>query len=353
MLKVIELFAGVGSQTQALKNIGIDYEIVGISEWSINSIISYGTIHSDNKKYDISRQEILDELSKTTFSLNTKKPYDISKLTDKRLKLLYQNHKNSKNLGSISDIKGKDVSSCDLMTYSFPCQDISLAGKTKGLFEGKSSSLLWEVGRLLDEMKDEDKLPTYLLMENVKALTNKTHEKGYNMWKQKLEDFGYYNYQVILNSTDFGIPQNRERVFLISSKKELKIDIKKQILKTTLKDFIIDTEEYNGGFIVEDKTIITTNSFKYVRNTANYRSDSITYLPDSNAPTLRTNGIIYVYLNNEIKKLGWKTMWKLMGFDNTAIEKVSKINNSTELKKQAGNSIVVNVLEAIFKSMFF
>jgi len=352
MLKVIELFAGVGSQTQALKNINIDYEIVGISEWSINSIISYGTLHTDNKEYDLSKTEILEELKDNTFSLNTKIPYDISKLNDKRLKLLYQNHKNSKNLGSVSDIKIEDITDCDLITYSFPCQDISLAGKKKGLFEGKSSSLLWEVGRVLDGLSSEDRLPKFLLMENVKALTNKTHEPGYTLWKDKLKDLGYYNYQVILNSLDFGIPQNRERVFLISSMEKLNIDINGFDLEYTLKDFTVDTEEYNGGFDVLDKTIITTDSFKYVKNTANYRSDSMTYLPVSNAPTLRTNGIVYVYIDEEIKKLGWKSMWKLMGFDDDSISKVALINQQTELKKQAGNSIVVNVLESIFKSMF-
>ena len=352
MLKVIELFAGVGSQTQALKNQNIEHKIVGISEWSINSIISYGEIHNPDKNYHISTEEILDELKDFTFSLDTKKPYDISKLSDHRLYLLYKNHKNSKNLASITNIKSSQIPDNDLITYSFPCQDLSLAGKQKGLFEGKSSSLLWEVGRILDELNEEERLPNYLLMENVKALTFKSNKEGYDMWKQKLKDFGYYNYQVILNSKDFGIPQTRERVFLISSKKKLNISFQKQELKKTLKNFTIDTEDYNGGFNVEDKTIIESGDFIYVKNTANYKSDIKTYLPQSLAPTLRAGGIVYIYIDNQIKKLGWKSCWKLMGFDDKAMRNVEFVNNQTELKKQAGNSIVVNVLEEIFKKLF-
>lgn len=121
MIKVVELFSGIGSQTQALKNIGIEHEIVNISEWSINSIISYGEIHSTSKDYDVSRQDMINELNNYTFSLDTKTVYNIKNLKDDKLKLLYKNHKNSNNLASIMDIKGNDIKECDLMTYSFPC----------------------------------------------------------------------------------------------------------------------------------------------------------------------------------------------------------------------------------------
>ena len=121
MLKVIELFSGIGSQTQALKNCNIEHEVIAISEWSINSIISYGEIHCENKEYDLTKEEIIQKLSKFTFSMDTKKPIDLKRVSYDKLKLLYKNHINSNNLGSILDIKGEDVSVCDLMTYSFPC----------------------------------------------------------------------------------------------------------------------------------------------------------------------------------------------------------------------------------------
>ena len=161
MIKVFESFAGVGTQAMALKRIGIDYEVVGISEIDKFALKSYEEIHG---------------------KVN--------------------------NFGDISKINPNNLPDFDLFTYSFPCQDISMAGKQAGFDKdsGTRSSLLWECERII-----RNKKPTYLLMENVKALTFKKNIVGFNSWLKNLEDIGYKNYWKVLNAKDYGVPQNRER----------------------------------------------------------------------------------------------------------------------------------------------
>ena len=174
MLKVIELFAGVGSQTQALKKeANIKHEVVAISEID---------------KYASRAYEIL--------------------------------HGLVNNLGDIKKIERLPVA--DFWTYSFPCTDISLAGRQKGFDKGSNtqSSLLWEVERLLNIANDNDELPMYLLMENVKALVSKKFINDFEDWIKYLKSLGYKNFWKVLNAKDYGVPQNRERVFMISIRDE-------------------------------------------------------------------------------------------------------------------------------------
>lgn len=118
-----------------------------------------------------------------------------------------------KNYGDISKINWDDVPDFDFFTYSSPCQDFSNAGLQKGGEEGSGtrSSLLWECRRAI-----ETKRPKYLMLENVKALVSKKFLPLFHKWLETLEDYGYTNYYAVLNAKDYGIPQNRERVFCIS-----------------------------------------------------------------------------------------------------------------------------------------
>ena len=166
MLRVFEAFAGYGSQRMALRNLGIEHEVVAISEFDKYADASYQAIHG-----------------KTL------------------------------NLGDITKIDVDDVPDHDLFTYSFPCQDISVAGKGKGFSKdsGTRSGLLWESERIIKAKK-----PRYLLMENVKNLIGKKFMPSFQEWILALEELGYSNYYEVLNAKDFGIPQNRERVFMVS-----------------------------------------------------------------------------------------------------------------------------------------
>ena len=166
MLKVFEAFAGYGSQRMALRNLDIEHEVVAISEFDKYADASYQAIHGETW-----------------------------------------------NMGDITKIDVDDVPDHDLFTYSFPCQDISVAGKGKGFSKdsGTRSGLLWESERIIKAKK-----PKYLLMENVKNLISEKFMPGFVEWILALEKLGYSNYYEVLNAKDFGIPQNRERVFMVS-----------------------------------------------------------------------------------------------------------------------------------------
>ena len=173
-IRLIELFAGVGSQAMALRDIGADFEHWRVCEFDKYAIASYNAIHNTNFE-----------------------PSDITKL------------------------KGTDLGITDtdkytyLMTYSFPCQDLSLAGKQKGMKKGSStrSGLLWEVERLLNETEN---LPQILLMENVPQVHAEKNMPDFQKWLAFLRSKGYHNFYQDLNAKDYGVPQNRERCFCVS-----------------------------------------------------------------------------------------------------------------------------------------
>ena len=126
----------------------------------------------------------------------------------------------TRNYGDISKVERLDYA--DLWTYGFPCQDISLAGQLKGIVKGETrSGLLYEVQRLLAQAQSDDALPKYLIMENVKNLVGKKFRPDFEGWLGWLDELGYNNYWKVLNAVDYGIPQNRERVFCVSIRKDI------------------------------------------------------------------------------------------------------------------------------------
>ena len=164
-LKVISLFSGYGTQELALEYAGINYLNVANCD-----ILKYA-----NEAYD---------------SLHTTEVG---------------------NLGDVSKVDETTFPECDFLTYSFPCQDISLAGVQRGIKKGTRSGLLFEVERIVEHNK-----PKYLLMENVKNLVSKNHLKDLNVYIDKLNSLGYGSRWMVLNGADFGCPQNRERVFMFT-----------------------------------------------------------------------------------------------------------------------------------------
>ena len=139
---------------------------------------------------------------------------DNDEQADKSYRILH--NPNVNNLGDITQIRS--LPRADLWTYSFPCQDISVAGLQRGLERGSGtrSGLLWEVERLLNQAKEDGTLPKYLLLENVKNLLGKNFKDSYEKWLSFLSSLGYTTYTQVLNAKDYGIPQNRERVFGVS-----------------------------------------------------------------------------------------------------------------------------------------
>lgn len=198
-ITVFEAFAGYGSQSMALEklkqDIGLDYEVVGISEIDPTAI----------KAYYAARDPELTSRCDTVFDLENviRGGYQ----PPKELVEKYPNY------GDITLINWEEVPDFNLFTYSFPCTDISNAGLQKGLAEGSGtrSSLLWECARAI-----ELKRPKYLLMENVKALVSDKFMPDFKKWAKYLENLGYSNHYQVLNAKDYGVPQNRERVFMVS-----------------------------------------------------------------------------------------------------------------------------------------
>ena len=228
---VVELFSGIGSQAKALKNIGMNVTTVGTCEWDVHALVAYDAIHNSPELpfevLKLKKEDILEKLKDYTLSNNGKEPMEYSMLKTysvDALRRIYAAIIRCKNFVDVSNLKGNDLADdIDIMTYSFPCQDLSnvgaLHGYTKGIDRdsGSRSSLLWQVGRILKEMRESQKpLPRFLLMENVPNLLSKRHFPNFKLWMKELEELGYINKYYLLNASDFGLPQNRPRLLMLS-----------------------------------------------------------------------------------------------------------------------------------------
>lgn len=239
MLKVFEAFSGVGAQRMALERAGIAHEVVGISEIDQFAVKSYEAIHGATP-----------------------------------------------NFGDISKIKTADLPDFDLFTYSFPCTQISVQGTMAGLAKGSgtSSSLLWECQRII-----QDKKPKHLLMENVKNLVGKKFMPDFQEWIDYLSTLGYTSYWQVMNAKDYGIPQNRERVFMVSTLDEdFVFDFpEKQALTTQLRDVLEDevAEKYHLKKELQDK-FVPSKKLKILDDTFGYEAKVREYA--DYAPTLRS-----------------------------------------------------------------
>ena len=214
-VRLIELFAGIGSQAEALKNLGVQFEHWKAVEIDKYAMASYNAVHGTN------------------FQTTDIKDVHAADL-DMRERERY----------------------CYILTYSFPCTDLSLAGHMMGMDKGSGtrSSLLWEVERILDECGRG--LPHVLLMENVPQVIGQKNINAFQEWRKKLEELGYQNYAELLNAADYGIPQQRIRCFMVSILGEYSYTFpKKQELKLMLKDMLDDE--------VDEKFYLTDEQLKY------------------------------------------------------------------------------------------
>ena len=228
---LVELFSGIGSQAKALKNLGCSVNTLGTCEWDLHAFIAYDAIHESCEiPADIaekSKNEILEHLSQYSLSNNGKEAMAFKTLKTysiDTLRRIYAAIVRNKNFVDVSSLKGDDMpENIDILTYSFPCQDLSNVGAFHGYNKGidkdsgSRSSLLWQVGRILKEMKDSDKsMPRYLLLENVPTLLSARHKNNFETWIGELDELGYKSYHFQLNASSFGLPQNRPRLLMIS-----------------------------------------------------------------------------------------------------------------------------------------
>lgn len=283
MLKVFEAFAGYGSQSISLKDLGINHKVVGISEIDVDAIIAYGSIRYNLDDIKINDNITIEDMKSHLISKNIGKDFKtskskISKMKKDKLKMLYKFDIASNNFGDISIINPNDLPDFDYFTYSFPCSDCSIAGKQQGLIKGQTrSGLLYECEKII-----ETKKPKYLLMENVKALVQKKFKPKFDEWCDYLSNLGYNNYWFVLNAKDFGIPQNRERVFMISILGEYTTyEIPKGfLLNKRLKDFL--EIDFDKKYFLSDKI---QERFKQTKE-----DDGINNIIGSTQPECRTIG---------------------------------------------------------------
>jgi len=212
-IRLIEFFAGYGSQALALKYLGVPFEHWKICEWAVKSIQAYKDIHFTNEHLtfnnDRIKEEMVDYLYKLGISSNYNEPMtkeQINRLNEEQLKTILENIAITHNLVNIQQVKGEDLKIVDtdkyeyMLTYSFPCQDLSLAGKGKGMSDTSTrSGMLWEVERILTECKELGTLPQVLLMENVPQVHGEGNVEDFNKWQLRLEELGYKNYFQDLN----------------------------------------------------------------------------------------------------------------------------------------------------------
>lgn len=223
------LFAGMGCQEMALRKT-FDLEVVSTSEIGRNVIILYSEIYHGLteemvRNYgaypdrDVMVQELTDK--NIGYDPEKKKPFDWARQKPELVQKTWLAVHLSRNLGDISRIQ--KLPYADLVTVSFPCTDISQAGKMKGLApdSGTRSSLLWQQIELLKRSVEDGEPPKYILFENVKALVGKKFRKDFDDLLEILSDLGFNSYWKVLNSKNYGTPQNRERVFVFCIRKDI------------------------------------------------------------------------------------------------------------------------------------
>ena len=327
MIKVLELFGGIGACSKALERLNIDYEIADYVEIDKYAVKSFNAIHN------------------TSFE-----PQDICKWD-------------------------KDIEA-DLIMHGSPCQDFSLAGKQAGgdFGSGTRSSLMYETIRIVEKLK-----PKYVIWENVKNLLSKKHRHNFDAYLETMEQLGYNNYYKVLNAKDYGIPQNRERVFTVSIRKDIDegsfLFPDKQLLELGLKDLlddIVDDEYFLTNYFLTQISNTKYKNQSYIDGTnkllngyfndlkiMDYRYDEGLRIRKNNlCPTLTTrgkqsiSGVPIIYRYKKLRFITPKECWRFMGFNDGDFDKAANVNSNVQLYKQAGNSIVVNVLEEILKKLF-
>lgn len=401
MIKIVEAFSGIGSQVKALRNLNIDFEVLNTIEWDINAIYAYDIIHNgdqNSNNFDgLSEKQLKSKLSKYTISSDGKTPIrdvtfkNLKKETVKRVLTAIER---SKNLVSIQDVTYDMMpNNIDIFTYSFPCQDLSISGNWHGneggidRNSGNRSSMLWEVERILYEMKSNSKnLPKFLLMENVTSIRSPRHINNFREWKKNLEKLGYTNIVYDLSADNFGVPQTRKRTFMISvltnfddstvgKLKEYWFHNNLENIKRPLKPIKNYLRlDYNDPQIKKEVLVSIPNDTESRRkikreNPIIIENGEITHTSVRTITTKQdrhpNSGVIEHGLQiagkSDFRYLTPRECFLMMGFDEDDYEKL--IENNFEIRKNgnfftrdklikmAGNSIVVDVMEAIFSQI--
>ena len=297
-LKVLELFGGIGAIISAMKNKNKDFEVVDYIEIDKYAVASYNAMYNG--------------------------------------------------LYNTQDIcKWNKFPHVDLMVGGFPCQDVSLAGKQAGIIKGETrSGLMYEMMRVISLT-----MPKHIITENVKGLLTKRHKPQLEEYLAYLEELGYTNSYDVLNSVDYGAPQDRRRVIIISSINGKKFDFSE--LKTTkqmipLEDILEDN--------VDNKYFASNKMIEKLKRHNNKIINGVNPLVSStiHAGYYKMGGRDQQYIidNGKIRRFTPRECWRLQSFSDELFDKACNVNSDTQLYKQAGNTINVAMLESIVDVLF-
>lgn len=401
--RLIEAFAGIGSQYKALSQFNdvLPIEHYKIIEWAVNSIEAYNALHIGDKTdygYGLTKEDMIKRI--LGVSVDYVSPLSADALLKKPIgwiKNVYNNVVATNNLVNISNVHGKDLDIVDkdkysyILTYSFPCQDISGVGKRAGLDVGTRSGLLWEIDRILAELSAEDSLPDVLMLENVPDLLSPKYKEGLSSFLNHLTDLGYTNFIHKLNGYDFLIPQIRVRVIIISilDKKASYSFPSARPIENKLNDFLENYHDINPNCFLSKPfridsmptapnidtgvgdtlqkqiidMLITSNTLRendvifhsWSKNRIIKRKSKVKIMNNNLSPTLTTHiegmGVV-VNVGDDllaIRKFTPKESLRLMGFQDDDYNKLLNIGQSEHtIFHESGDSIVVPMLIGVF-----
>lgn len=314
-MRVLEAFAGVGTTRMALERV-LPCEHVGI-------------IENDNMKI---------------------KAYEVC-------------HGETPTWKDIREVAPSELPDFDLFTYSFPCQDLSKEGKGDGL-EGERSKLLFECEKII-----ESKLPRYLLCENVPQLFSKKNEEGFNRWISILDKLGYRSWWFKLKGCDYGVPQNRERAFIVSFKGMDTFELPEKRKFVSIKDYLgfyrihklKEMDDKGLTFLDRDDSLWVREAVIAGATQVNPWDTVNCSFPTSNtrrgrvgrqmAQTLLKSPQMGIWTGSSLREIDGNTALRLMGIDDYYIDRLSDFTDA-QMKQIAGDAIIVDVLEVIFREMF-
>ena len=365
-LRVFEAFSGIGAQRAALRDLGIPFEIVGTCDWFTNAIVAYDAIHTADEQ-DVSLPSYEDqvkELSSLSLSADSQRPLrSLTKLSSDSIARLYKAMRRSRNLGSVGDLRAETMPKADLLVYSFPCQDLSTGGNGHGMKKGSGSrsSQVWVLSGILKGLKERNRLPEFLLMENVPSITAERYRMSFGSWKAQLTKLGYVNDNpVILNATEFGIPQERSRLFFASHLKT-PLNIADKIRRspwTSQSDMsqFLRLDYTNPVFREEaDEAKLNMTPSRQEMWNINGRENPLDASNPIHTITCnmdRTQTAALFRYNGTMRRLTIREAFLLMGFREADYEKARGLGFSyRKMNKLIGNSIVVPVLREVFRAM--
>ncbi|MCI5997053.1 MAG: DNA (cytosine-5-)-methyltransferase [Parvimonas sp.] len=310
-LNILELFGGIGAIRKALINLRVEFEVLDYVEVDKNAVRAYNLLYDEDYI----------ENSVVRYQIETEKQIDI-------------------------------------LIHGSPCQDFSIIGKKQGGEKGSGtrSSLLFETIRIIEEMKEK---PKWIIWENVKGVLNEKFKDTFSFYIEELKRLGYESKFKILNAKDFGLPQNRERVFVISFLGENKFDFEKLDKRRLepIENFL--EKEVSNEYVVKQKSILKILEKKIFNKSMNKKRAKVIkdYCYTISTKQVRLPNAGFVKLKDErYRYLTEKECFRLMGFSD---EDFKKLENefktegklSSTLYKLAGNSIVVDVLIGILKEI--